>query len=288
MLVCVYACVCGFAVAGLFLGGMEGAQDAKHLKQRGITHVVNASNYDAYPRCYHKGEFQYMILSCADVATEDMSQHFHKTNSYIAEALKQGGAVYVHCYAGVSRAPTLVMAYLMGNAGLSLRQALSECLCARPQVRPNAGFIRQLEAYGKVLASGGGGQQGQQEAKASAPPASYGGMADNYFQTATSAPAPTLNDPLRNNVGHPSYAASYKASTYTANHDIPTHHHSTYTASPTDTRTPTVIASVSSSYGITSSLVPRNSLGQPARRQELSAFGSQELSAFGSPPGTRA
>ena len=244
--------------------------------------MVNAANYDAYPRCYHKGEFQYMILSCGDVATEDISQHFHKTNSYIAEALKQGGAVYVHCYAGVSRAPTMVMAYLMGHAGLSLRQALSECARARPQVRPNPGFIRQLEAYGEALASRGGGQQAQQEARASAQPASYGGVADHYFNCAPSVTAPTLTDPLRNNVAQPSYPPSYQASTYTAN--IPTHQASTYSAGPTGTRTPTVIPSVSSSYGErpytpTSSLVAGNSLGQDARRQELSAFGS--------PPGTR-
>ena len=309
--VCVYACmiVCVCAVAGLFLGGMEGALDAKELKRRGITHVVNAANYDAYPRCYHKGEFQYMILSCGDVATEDISQHFHKTNWYIAEALKQGGAVYVHCYAGVSRAPTLVMAYLMGHAGLSLRQALSECVRARPQVRPNPGFIRQLEVYGEALASGGGGQQGQQEARARAQPASYGGMADHYFNCAPSVTAPTMNDPLRNNVGQPSYPPSYppsyQASTYTA--IIPTHQTSTYTVCPTGTRTPTVIPSVSSSYYgerpsiPMSSLVARNSLGHSpghdARSQGVSVFGQEskeesalghELSAFGSPPGTRA
>jgi len=271
----VYVC----DLAGLFLGGMEGASDKDQLKQRGITHVVNAANYDAFPKSYHPGAFQYLILGCADVPTQDLSQFFHKTNTYITEALRQGGAVYVHCYAGVSRAPTLVMAYLMSHSRLSLREAMSVCVRARPQVRPNYGFMRQLEAYGDAVASGGGGQQ---DAKTRGPfvpgvsspasPGVYGGVADHYFPAVPSMPASSFNNPLRDKVQQPPYVASTHGSNYTGTSAMP---------------------SVSSSYvgahelGSSSTQVPMSQVPMSSLAGGYGAT-SQELAAFGSPPGTHA
>ena len=136
---------------GIFLGGMEGAMNVRDLQQRGITHVLCAASYDKNPKCYHPGVFQYLILGAADLPDQNMAQFFTKSNAFISGARHQGGSVYVHCYAGVSRAPTLVLAYLMKEHGLSLGEAMSVCMQARPQVRPNIGFMRQLDAYAATL-----------------------------------------------------------------------------------------------------------------------------------------
>lgn len=269
LLCLMYAC----AGAGLFLGGMEGASDRDQLKQRGITHVVNAANYDAFPKSYHPGAFQYLILGCADVPTQDLSQFFHKTNTYISEALRQGGAVYVHCYAGVSRAPTLVMAYLMFHTRLSLREAMSVCLRARPQVRPNYGFMQQLEAYGEAVASGGGEQQDTKTRGPYAPGVgstaspSYGGVANHYFAPVNSVTASSFNDPLRHKVQQPSYLASTHASNYTGTSlvgSVPTNVSSSFVETPLASSTQVPMSSLTRGHGAT----------------------SQELAAFGSPPGT--
>ena len=136
---------------GIFLGGMEGAMNVRDLQQRGITHVICAASYDKNPKCYHPGVFQYLILGAADLPDQNMAQFFTKSNAFISGARHQGGSVYVHCHAGVSRAPTLVLAYLMKEHGLSLGEAMSVCMQARPQVRPNIGFMRQLDAYAATL-----------------------------------------------------------------------------------------------------------------------------------------
>ena len=54
----------------------------------------------------------------------------------------------MHCYAGVSRSATLVLAYLMARERLSLKMALQRVREARPTAMPNQGFLRQLEKYG--------------------------------------------------------------------------------------------------------------------------------------------
>lgn len=58
-------------------------------------------------------------------------------------------AVYVHCLAGRSRSPALVLAYLMTRKQLTLQEALD---MLAPQMRPNPNFIKQLmELEGDML-----------------------------------------------------------------------------------------------------------------------------------------
>jgi hypothetical protein len=50
-------------------------------------------------------------------------------------------AIYVHCLAGRSRSPALVLAYLMTRKQVTLQEALD---MLAPQMRPNPNFIQQL------------------------------------------------------------------------------------------------------------------------------------------------
>jgi len=56
----------------------------------------------------------------------------------------------VHCMAGVSRSPSVVIAYLMHSEKLSFDQALSLLKHARPVVEPNCAFIYQLQLFEKM------------------------------------------------------------------------------------------------------------------------------------------
>lgn len=61
------------------------------------------------------------------------------------------GAVLVHCNAGVSRAGTIVLAYMMKYKKLKFETALYELRKVRPAVQPNAGFRAQLIEFEKQL-----------------------------------------------------------------------------------------------------------------------------------------
>ena len=56
----------------------------------------------------------------------------------------EGGRILVHCLAGISRSPMVVAAYLMKRKGMTLWAALGQIIRVRPQILPNAGFLRQL------------------------------------------------------------------------------------------------------------------------------------------------
>merc|ERR1719379_1309207 len=66
---------------------------------------------------------------------------------FIAEALAAGGRVLVHCEQGQSRSASVVAAHLMSSEQISIHQALAVLRKHRPCVRPNDGFMRQLEEH---------------------------------------------------------------------------------------------------------------------------------------------
>ncbi|KAA0718986.1 Dual specificity protein phosphatase 18 [Triplophysa tibetana] len=61
------------------------------------------------------------------------------------------GGTLVHCAAGMSRSPALIMAYLMKHKGVTLRQAHNWVKDSRPYIRLNSGFWAQLLDYEKKL-----------------------------------------------------------------------------------------------------------------------------------------
>jgi len=73
-----------------------------------------------------------------------------------ADSAEQAGeAVYVHCQRGLSRSPSLVMAYLMLKKGYDLRGAYEYVKEKRANIGPRSNFIAQLCLLEKRLAEQG-------------------------------------------------------------------------------------------------------------------------------------
>src|SRR5262249_17011772 len=82
--------------------------DLRRLRQAGITHIVNCTC--ELPN-YHEGRFVYLALGLSDPDPE-LEEHFPAVFSFIDEARRGGGRVLVHCFAAISRSPSVVLAYL--------------------------------------------------------------------------------------------------------------------------------------------------------------------------------
>ncbi|XP_051250367.1 dual specificity protein phosphatase 18 [Dicentrarchus labrax] len=130
----------------LFLSGADGPLNAALVSQKGITLIVNATINHACPA--------YPGVECVRVPVSDLpsarlGDHFDR----VAERIhgNRAGGTLVHCAAGMSRSPALVMAYLMRYRGVTLRQAHRWVQESRPYVRLNAGFWDQLLQYERRL-----------------------------------------------------------------------------------------------------------------------------------------
>ncbi|XP_054718228.1 dual specificity protein phosphatase 19-like [Uloborus diversus] len=135
---------------GLLLGSQDVAKDLARLRKLGITHILNVAT--GVPNCF-PAEMSYKRLNIRDHPSMDIKHHFEDCFRFIDSGRKQGW-VFVHCNAGVSRAATICIGYLMSRQGMRFKDAITKVKDARPIICPNEGFIRQLKEYEEELFGG--------------------------------------------------------------------------------------------------------------------------------------
>ncbi|KAF0026972.1 hypothetical protein F2P81_021709 [Scophthalmus maximus] len=91
--------------------------------------------------------FIYKTVSILDHPDADLLLHIQDCCDFIQQARSEKGVVLVHCNAGVSRAPSVVIGYLMSCDSRSFDDALSLVKSARLASSPNPGFLDQLRGY---------------------------------------------------------------------------------------------------------------------------------------------
>ncbi|KAJ0980964.1 hypothetical protein J5N97_009219 [Dioscorea zingiberensis] len=125
---------------------LEGDKDG--LKTLNITHILSVmrSLNPTFP-----DEFICKTIDVLDSPDTNLAQYFDECFEFIEKARRSGGGVLVHCFAGISRSATIVLAYLMKKHRMSLSQALKFVRSKRPRISPNQGFRKQLEMFEKSL-----------------------------------------------------------------------------------------------------------------------------------------
>uniref|UniRef100_A0A8C5MIV0 Dual specificity protein phosphatase 19 n=1 Tax=Leptobrachium leishanense TaxID=445787 RepID=A0A8C5MIV0_9ANUR len=128
----------------LLLGSQDVAQDLNVLKTYKVTHILNVAYgvENVFPE-----EFNYKKISILDLPETEITSYFPECFEFIEHAKKQDGVVLVHCNAGVSRAPAIIIGFLMFYEKLNFARAFSVVKNVRPATCPNPGFIEQLHKY---------------------------------------------------------------------------------------------------------------------------------------------
>lgn len=130
------------------VGGQYRQRGWPRLRERGVTAVVNLrTEFDdevagIAPR-------RYLHLPTADDDPPSL-KHLRTGVDFILKEIGRGGGVYVHCGAGVGRAPTMVAAYLV-TTGLTADQAWASIRAVRPFIRPKPKQIAQIERFEEHL-----------------------------------------------------------------------------------------------------------------------------------------
>jgi dual specificity MAP kinase phosphatase len=126
----------------IHLGGQYRSYGWPVLVKRGITAVVNM-----------RGEFsdrrsniipgQYLHLPTVDNTPPTLEQ-LYQGIEFMKQEIEQGGKVYVHCWEGIGRGPTMVAAYLV-STGMTAEDAWKHIRKIRPFIRPTDAQVAQIE-----------------------------------------------------------------------------------------------------------------------------------------------
>ena len=132
----------------LYLGNELDAKNIAALEKQGIYYILNVTKnipfYDHLVPESSKSKFVFKRIGVNDACNQNLKQYFDEAFQFIDEALQNDSKVLVHCQAGVSRSPTIVIAYLMRRHRQRMNDAYARVREMRPIVAPNLIFMSQL------------------------------------------------------------------------------------------------------------------------------------------------
>lgn len=97
-------------------------------------------------------DITHTVFRIEDSESEDIDCLFQPSIDFINKGLvTPNSTVIVHCYAGISRSSSVVLAYLMKEKDMDLDDAFNYLVRKRRIIEPNDGFWCQLIKYGSDL-----------------------------------------------------------------------------------------------------------------------------------------
>ncbi|KAL1849045.1 hypothetical protein Plec18170_007704 [Paecilomyces lecythidis] len=165
-------------VPGLFLGNVRASIKRLLLQENGINSMVSLSNarwgsWGTTTRNAGIPAHRHKYVQCVDSSTQDLLVYMSDICDFIDEMASPSlrspsvlpvgyehelhskahdgpsEALLVHCDMGISRSPTVIIAYLMRKYGVTLDDAL-KFVQSKQKVKPSANFIRQLQVWEQV------------------------------------------------------------------------------------------------------------------------------------------
>lgn len=131
---------------GVWVGSIYTTTNEEFFEKNNIKGMVSVGEKPA-----HIYVSAHLHIDIEDDSTTDIIKHFEKTNRFIDEIINDNGCVFIHCFAGVSRSPTIAMAYLMWKYDIDHTDAFNKIHQVRSVVLPNNGFRNKLRTYHYIL-----------------------------------------------------------------------------------------------------------------------------------------
>ena len=129
----------------LFLGHEDTARDKAILNKLNISNILICAE-GCEP--FFKDEYKYKILYIDDAIDENILSWLQEAFEFIDSSEKN---IYIHCVMGISRSPSIVIAYLMYKNKMSYEEAYDLVKNKRNVINPNSGFQEQLKKFEKIL-----------------------------------------------------------------------------------------------------------------------------------------
>ena len=130
-------------IDNVYISNYQCAKRLASLQQYNITNIIVCGNE---LRMFFEENIIYIKFDLDDTEDESITQCFDAAIQFITNCNPTNN-ILIHCYAGISRSATIVLAYLMKSHHMTLADALAYLTSKRECIEPNAGFMRQLQRY---------------------------------------------------------------------------------------------------------------------------------------------
>jgi dual specificity phosphatase 12 len=153
-------------VPGFFLGNVEASYKRAMLRENGINAMVSLTDarwvwWSSMTREAGIPEQRHNRVQCVDSSTQDLLEHMDSICDFIDQMASSPSlavqsnaephdappeAILIHCDRGISRSPTIIIAYLMRKYGMK-REETTAFVQSKQKVKPSANFARQLQIW---------------------------------------------------------------------------------------------------------------------------------------------
>lgn len=131
-----------------------GAQDAVcllNIREYGLTNILSVGIESPQSNITEDENIQFHFVSCLDLPETNLKAVLEKTNKIIDEVRAQNGRILIHCNAGVSRASSICIGYLIHVNLMNFTEAFDLVKSRRECIQPNQGFLKQLKEISKEI-----------------------------------------------------------------------------------------------------------------------------------------
>ncbi len=128
----------------LYVGGQQYPHGLARMAARSISASLSLRD-EADDRARGVALERHLCLPTLDDTPPTLEQ-LGQAAQFVQQAIDEGRGVYIHCAAGVGRAPTAAAAYLV-STGLTPTEAWAQIRRGRPFIRPKVSQLEQLERF---------------------------------------------------------------------------------------------------------------------------------------------
>jgi len=126
----------------LYCGNLYNAHNKKQLNELQIDCILNLRSEMNYRTSVNMSSYLHCPLD--DFGTSNLESIWSTCFDFIEEAIRNKKNILIHCDGGISRAPSIIIGYLVAKLNWPLKNALEHLIQVRPCVAPRENYIRQL------------------------------------------------------------------------------------------------------------------------------------------------
>ena len=128
----------------IFCSGYKIANDRDILKSHNISHIINLTAHK-YPNL-NTDLVTFSSFNFSDDENFDLTIRLKPVLQILNDKIIEKKNVLIHCQKGISRAPSVIMAFLIKHRNMTFEESLKVVRAKNPKAYPNLGFLFQLKA----------------------------------------------------------------------------------------------------------------------------------------------